>query len=108
MAINLSSAVMPLAFGLAGAALGASALFWLMGAAVAAGSVAARQVGAAQPALPSRWRLAAPTRVAQKRMPPGAGAAAAGAVGRLRASARGSARAVAGARRSTTGAAARY
>jgi MFS family permease len=46
MAINFSSAVMPLAFGLAGAALGASALFWLMGAAVASGSVAARRVGA--------------------------------------------------------------
>ncbi len=45
MAINFSSAVMPLAFGLAGAALGASALFWLMGAAVATGSVAARRVG---------------------------------------------------------------
>jgi MFS family permease len=50
MAINLSSAVMPLAFGVAGAALGASALFWLMGAAVAGGSVAARQVGAAKAA----------------------------------------------------------
>lgn len=45
MAINLSSAVMPLAFGLAGATLGASALFWLMGAAVAGGSFAARRVG---------------------------------------------------------------
>jgi MFS family permease len=47
MAINLSSAVMPLAFGVVGAALGASALFWVMGAAVASGSLAARQVGAA-------------------------------------------------------------
>jgi MFS family permease len=47
MAINFSSAVMPLAFGLAGATLGASALFWLMGAAVASGSVAARRVGLA-------------------------------------------------------------
>jgi len=45
MAINLSSAVMPLAFGLAGATLGASVLFWLMGAAVASGSIAARRVG---------------------------------------------------------------
>ncbi|MCE9661640.1 MAG: MFS transporter [Burkholderiales bacterium] len=45
MAINLSSAVMPLAFGLAGAALGASALFWMMGTAVASGSLAARRVG---------------------------------------------------------------
>jgi MFS family permease len=47
MVINLSSAVMPLAFGLAGATLGASALFWLMGAAVATGSIPARRVGLA-------------------------------------------------------------
>ena len=40
---------MPLAFGVVGAALGAATLFWVMGAAVAAGSVAARRVGAAQP-----------------------------------------------------------
>ncbi len=52
MAINLSSAVMPLAFGLAGATLGASALFWMMGAAVASGSFAARHIGVAQPAFP--------------------------------------------------------
>ena len=53
MAINLSSAVMPLAFGLAGAALGASALFWVMGAAVARGQRRrARQVGAAAAAPP--------------------------------------------------------
>ena len=45
MAINLSSALMPLAFGLAGATLGASALFWIMGAAVATGSIAARRIG---------------------------------------------------------------
>jgi MFS family permease len=45
MAINLSSALMPLAFGIAGAAFGASALFWIMGAAVAGGSVAARRIG---------------------------------------------------------------
>ena len=45
MVINLSSAVMPLAFGLAGATLGASALFWLMGVAVASGSIPARRVG---------------------------------------------------------------
>ena len=50
MAINLSSAVMPLAFGLAGATLGASALFWMMGVAVASGSFAARHIGVAQPA----------------------------------------------------------
>ena len=52
MAINFSSAVMPLAFGLAGATLGASALFWLMGAAVASGSLAARHVGVVKPAFP--------------------------------------------------------
>ena len=52
MAINLSSAVMPLAFGLAGATLGASALFWLMGAAVGSGSLVARHIVAAKPAYP--------------------------------------------------------
>jgi len=41
---------MPLAFGVAGATLGASAVFWLMAAAVASGSLAARQVGAADAA----------------------------------------------------------
>ena len=41
-ALNLSSSVMPLAFGLAGTALGPGVLFWLMGAAVGAGSQAAR------------------------------------------------------------------
>jgi len=51
MAINLSSAVMPLGFGLAGATLGASALFWLMGVVVGAGSLAARHIDAAKPAL---------------------------------------------------------
>jgi predicted MFS family arabinose efflux permease len=50
MAINLSSAVMPLAFGVAGAALGPAALFWMMGVAVASGSIAARHVSAAKPA----------------------------------------------------------
>ena len=42
MAINFSSSVMPLAFGLAGTALGPGVLFWLMGAAVGGGSWAAR------------------------------------------------------------------
>jgi MFS family permease len=42
MAINFSSSVMPLAFGLAGTALGPGALFWLMGAAVGGGSWAAK------------------------------------------------------------------
>lgn len=46
MTINFSSAVMPLMFGLVGAALGAASLFWLMGAAVVAGSVQARRIGA--------------------------------------------------------------
>jgi len=38
MAINLSSSVMPLSFGLAGTALGPAAVFWMMGAAVGGGS----------------------------------------------------------------------
>ncbi len=46
MTINFSSAVMPLAFGLAGAALGAASLFWVMGVLVVAGSVQARRIGA--------------------------------------------------------------
>lgn len=46
MTINFSSAVMPLLFGFAGAALGAATLFWVMGAAVAGGSALARRIGA--------------------------------------------------------------
>ena len=46
MTINFSSAVMPLIFGLGGAALGAASLFWIMALAVSAGSVPARRVGA--------------------------------------------------------------
>ena len=45
MTINFSSAVMPLMFGFAGAALGAASLFWVMGVAVAAGSTLARRIG---------------------------------------------------------------
>ena len=45
MTINFSSATMPLLFGLAGAALGAATLFWVMGAAVAAGSLQALRLG---------------------------------------------------------------
>ena len=45
--INMSSAVMPLLFGLAGAALGAAPLFWVMAAALGAGSFQARRVGRA-------------------------------------------------------------
>ena len=44
MTINFSSAVMPLMFGFAGAALGAASLFWVMAAAVAAGSTLARRI----------------------------------------------------------------
>ncbi|MGD9834391.1 MAG: MFS transporter, partial [Piscinibacter sp.] len=46
MTINFSRALMPLLFGALGAAVGASALFWLMGAAVGAGSVPARRIAA--------------------------------------------------------------
>lgn len=42
MAINASSSVMPLAFGLAGTALGPGVMFWIMGAAVGSGSWVAR------------------------------------------------------------------
>ncbi|WP_234413660.1 MFS transporter [Ideonella sp. A 288] len=42
MAINASSSIMPLAFGLAGTALGPGVMFWIMGAAVGAGSWPAR------------------------------------------------------------------
>jgi predicted MFS family arabinose efflux permease len=44
MVINFSSSLMPLLFGVVGAALGASALFWAMGAAVGAGSFQARRL----------------------------------------------------------------
>ena len=47
MTINFSSALMPLLFGALGAMLGASALFWLMGVIVGAGSWPARRVAAA-------------------------------------------------------------
>jgi MFS family permease len=46
MTINLSSSLMPLLFGAAGVALGATSLFWMMSASVAAGSWPARRVGA--------------------------------------------------------------
>lgn len=46
MVINFSSSLMPLLFGVVGAALGASALFWAMGAAVGAGSFQARRLDA--------------------------------------------------------------
>ena len=44
MAINFSSTAMPLLFGIGGAALGAGALFWAMGAAVGLGSLQARRL----------------------------------------------------------------
>jgi hypothetical protein len=44
MAINFASTVMPLLFGVAGATLGAAALFWVVGAAVGAGSWPARRI----------------------------------------------------------------
>lgn len=47
MTINFSSAVMPMLFGVLGAALGASTLFWLMAAAVGSGSWPARRVSGA-------------------------------------------------------------
>ncbi|WP_298831246.1 MFS transporter [uncultured Piscinibacter sp.] len=46
MTINLSSALMPVLFGALGALVGASALFWLMGAAVGVGSMPARRIAA--------------------------------------------------------------
>ena len=49
MAINASSALMPLAFGLVGTALGAGALFWIVGGAVGCGSAVARRIGAEGP-----------------------------------------------------------
>ena len=46
MAIHVSMAAMPLLFGALGTALGAAALFWLMSAALGAGSVQARRIHA--------------------------------------------------------------
>lgn len=45
MAINASSAVMPLGFGAVGGVVGAGVLFWTMGALVGAGAAAARKLG---------------------------------------------------------------
>jgi len=44
MTLNLSSTLMPLLFGVAGAAIGAASLFWVMGVLVGAGSYQARRV----------------------------------------------------------------
>jgi MFS family permease len=46
MAIHVSMAAMPLLFGALGTAVGAAALFWLMSAALGAGSVQARRIHA--------------------------------------------------------------
>jgi MFS family permease len=45
MTLNLSSSVMPLLFGVLGAAMGVGTLFWLMGAAVGLGCAQAHRVG---------------------------------------------------------------
>ena len=50
MAMNTSSTLMPLAFGAAGALVGAGVLFWVVGAAVAAGSWVARRLPPARAA----------------------------------------------------------
>jgi MFS family permease len=44
IAMNTSSAALPLAFGALGAVVGAAALFWVVGAAIGAGSLLARQL----------------------------------------------------------------
>lgn len=46
MTINFSSTTMPLMFGFIGSAIGAATLFWVMGAAVAAGGYPARRIEA--------------------------------------------------------------
>lgn len=50
MVMNASSTALPLFFGAAGTALGAAALFWLVGAAVASGSWLARRLPGGVPA----------------------------------------------------------
>jgi MFS family permease len=50
MVMNASSTAMPLLFGAAGTALGAAALFWLVGGAVASGSWVARRLPAGEAA----------------------------------------------------------
>ena len=49
MTINSASALMPLVFGLLGGVIGAGSLFWLMSAAVGAGSFPARRIRARAP-----------------------------------------------------------
>jgi MFS family permease len=52
MVMNASSTAMPLIFGAAGTALGAAALFWLVGGAVASGSWVARRLPGGTPVGP--------------------------------------------------------
>jgi hypothetical protein len=52
MVMNASSTAMPLFFGAAGTALGAAALFWLVGGAVASGSWVARRLPGGTPVGP--------------------------------------------------------
>ena len=52
MVMNASSTAMPLLFGAAGTALGAAALFWLVGGAMASGSWVARRLPAGEAAGP--------------------------------------------------------
>jgi hypothetical protein len=49
MTLNLSSTVMPLLFGVAGSAVGVSALFWVMGGAVGGGNWLARALQRSEP-----------------------------------------------------------
>lgn len=49
MTISFSSALMPLVFGFAGAAIGAAPLFWLMAVALGLGSVQARRIAESGP-----------------------------------------------------------
>jgi MFS family permease len=54
MALNFSSAVMPLGFGVLGTALGASGLFWIMALLLGTGSLVARSIDpSARPVLSS-------------------------------------------------------
>lgn len=47
MSVHLSMALTPLLFGVAGSAIGAATLFWLMAAALGAGGWQARAMGTA-------------------------------------------------------------
>jgi len=44
LTLNLSSTILPLMFGMVGAAIGAGSLFWVMGAAIGFGSLSARRI----------------------------------------------------------------